>query len=186
MRIIAALVIFLAIGYSCTEAPIPKKRGYIRMDFPAHAYARAEPDCPFSFDVSRHAELQKTADSCHYRLWYPQLKGEVFLDYLPLNEENSLRELLDEMHRLAYQHEVKASAINTRATQVDSLDKFILEYKLGGNVASAYQFCITDSSKHFLRGALYFRTTPNRDSLNPALGYLEKDLDHLLASFRWN
>ncbi len=185
MRPFLASIICLFMITACTEAPVPKKRGYIRMNFPEHAYRLAQPDCPYQFEISTQAALQRTADACHFKLWYPEFKGEVFLNYLPINEDNSLRDLLDEMHRLAYQHEVKASAINTRSWQVDSLDKFVLEYKLEGNVASAYQFCVTDSTDHFLRGALYFRAQPNADSLRPVQQYVMHDLDHLLTTFRW-
>jgi gliding motility-associated lipoprotein GldD len=55
----------------------------------------------------------------------------------------------------------------------------------GVNVASMYQFYITDSSKHFIRGALYFDHAPNNDSLAPVIEFLKADIDHLIETFTW-
>jgi gliding motility-associated lipoprotein GldD len=58
-------------------------------------------------------------------------------------------------------------------------------FKVGGNAATAKQFFVTDTTRHFLRGALYFDTTPNEDSLSVVNQFLEKDMDHLINTFRW-
>jgi len=58
-------------------------------------------------------------------------------------------------------------------------------YDLKGNVASQSQFYVTDSTRHFLSGALYFETKPNYDSILPAINYIQKDMMHLIESLRW-
>ena len=58
-------------------------------------------------------------------------------------------------------------------------------FSLGGNTATANQFFITDSVRHFLRGALYFDATPNEDSLSIVNEFLKKDLEHLINTMRW-
>ncbi len=58
-------------------------------------------------------------------------------------------------------------------------------FNVGGNAASAYQFVATDSSRHFLRGALYFDVSPNADSLKPANDFLLQDMQHLFETLRW-
>lgn len=58
-------------------------------------------------------------------------------------------------------------------------------FKVGGNAATAKQFFLSDTTRHFLRGALYFDATPNADSLRPVQDFLQKDIDHLINSFRW-
>jgi gliding motility-associated lipoprotein GldD len=58
-------------------------------------------------------------------------------------------------------------------------------FKVGGNAATARQFFLTDSVKHFLRGALYFNATPNADSLKPVQDFLQKDIDHLINTLNW-
>ena len=55
----------------------------------------------------------------------------------------------------------------------------------GSKVASTYQFWVSDTTSHFLRGALFLDRTPNNDSLAPVLDYLQHDLRHLVESIRW-
>jgi hypothetical protein len=38
---------------------------------------------------------------------------------------------------------------------------------------------------HFLRGALYFNTAPNIDSMGPVVDFVKKDMDHLIETFQW-
>ncbi len=49
--------------------------------------------------------------------------------------------------------------------------------------ATAKQFFVSDSIKHFLRGALYFDTTPNADSLGIVNSFLQADMFHLINTF---
>jgi gliding motility-associated lipoprotein GldD len=58
-------------------------------------------------------------------------------------------------------------------------------FQLGGNVATANQFFLTDTTRHFLRGALYFNATPNADSLQPMSRFLQEDVRHLINTLRW-
>jgi len=58
-------------------------------------------------------------------------------------------------------------------------------FSVGGNAATAKQFFVTDSVKHFLRGALYFDASPNEDSLGVVNGFLQEDMKHLINTFKW-
>jgi gliding motility-associated lipoprotein GldD len=58
-------------------------------------------------------------------------------------------------------------------------------FKVSGNAATARQFFVTDSTSHFLRGALYFDSTPNADSLGVVNDFLEVDMKHLINTLRW-
>jgi gliding motility-associated lipoprotein GldD len=58
-------------------------------------------------------------------------------------------------------------------------------FTLKGNTATANQFFLTDSTHHFLRGALYFDATPNEDSLKIVNDFLKKDLEHLINTLKW-
>ena len=58
-------------------------------------------------------------------------------------------------------------------------------FSLGGNTATANQFFLTDSVRHFLRGALYFNAAPNADSLGVVNDFLKKDLQHLINTLKW-
>ena len=58
-------------------------------------------------------------------------------------------------------------------------------FSVGGNAATGKQFFVTDTTRHFLRGALYFDVAPQADSLNIVYDFLQKDLSHLINSFQW-
>ena len=80
----------------------------------------------------------------------------------------------------------KADAISDRLIIDRSRNLFGLAYSLeGSGAASPYQFFLTDSSSNFLRGALYFNTVPNNDSLQPVIDFIKKDIVHLFATFHW-
>jgi gliding motility-associated lipoprotein GldD len=61
-----------------------------------------------------------------------------------------------------------------------------LVYQISGSdAASTYQFYLTDSTKNFVRGALYFDLVPNNDSLSPVIEFLKKDIEHMIMTFKW-
>ena len=85
---------------------------------------------------------------------------------------------------MTYKHTTKATEIQ------DSLMKTPagltgVWFNVGGNAATAKQFFITDSTKHFLRGALYFDSTPNEDSLSIVNDFLQEDMRHLINTLKW-
>jgi gliding motility-associated lipoprotein GldD len=63
--------------------------------------------------------------------------------------------------------------------------KYGIFYELDGNTATNAQFYITDSTKHFLRGSLYFNAATNQDSIAPVLAYLKKDMLRLIETLEW-
>jgi gliding motility-associated lipoprotein GldD len=90
----------------------------------------------------------------------------------------------EDSRALAYKHTVKAEAINE--TRVEGKNKvYGVYYDIEGNTASAIQFVLTDSTKHFLRGALYFYNKPNIDSISPVVQFIQKDIEHLINTFQW-
>ena len=178
-------IILSTLLFACGEAPVPKPRGFIRHNFPSKSYKSFKGDCAYSMDIPSYSLLKKTENPCNFILWFPKYKAEVFLSYQEIDEKYSLQLLLDEMHGLTYQHQVKASAINAKTRTIPAENKLVLEYELEGNVASPYQFCVTDSVQHFLRGALYFRAKPNQDSTKPVEQYIRQDIDRLINSLEW-
>lgn len=183
------ILVFLCILflYACgRETPIPKPIGYFRIDLPAPKYQHKTPDCPFEFDISEFARLEMivdTAHSCWFNVAYPMLDARMYFTYKGV--DGDLREFIEEAHGLAFEHQIKANKITTRKIQDDSSKVYGLIYDLGGNVASPYQFYLTDSANHFLRGSFYFNARPNPDSSKPALDYVRNDLDRFIDSFEW-
>ena len=58
-------------------------------------------------------------------------------------------------------------------------------YYITGNAASQIQFHITDSTKNFIKGSLYFYAKPNYDSILPAVDYVKKDILRLVETLEW-
>ena len=177
------VVVFLA--SSCEdENRSPRPFGYFRIDLPEPAYSEIDIDCPYEFAISDQARVHlKDPEKCWINIYYPKNKATVYLTYVAL--DNNLKEQLDQTQQLTYEHQIKATRIDKTPIEMDSSNVYGLKYNLDGDVASYIQFYLTDSSTHFIRGALYFESYVNSDSLRPVVEYLDKDIDHLIQSFHW-
>jgi len=85
---------------------------------------------------------------------------------------------------MSYKHTYKASSIEDTLFRTP-LGISGIFFSVGGNAATAKQFFVSDSVKHFLRGALYFDTTPNEDSLGIVNAFLQEDMKHMINTLQW-
>jgi gliding motility-associated lipoprotein GldD len=183
------LSIVAALLTGCTKDYQPKPKGYNRLLIPEASYQPLPDSLPYFFEYSKHANLLNDTSWIRERHWveiyYPQLKANIHVTYKRIyNNEQLLREFLDDSYTLTAKHQIKANAINeTIATTPDGKVAVIAEIE--GDVPSQFQFTITDSTRNFLRGALYFNTTVQNDSLKPAIDYVKKDVMHLINTLRW-
>jgi gliding motility-associated lipoprotein GldD len=115
---------------------------------------------------------------------FPRFNGKIYISYKEIGK-NQFDSLVNDAFTMSYkQHTYKASAIEpVPFTTPNNLSG--IYFSLKGNTATANQFFITDSVKHFLRGALYFDAVPNEDSLRPVNNFLQKDLQHLINTLQW-
>ena len=58
-------------------------------------------------------------------------------------------------------------------------------FKIEGNVATETQFFLTDSSKNFIRGSLYFNNKVNPDSMAIIQKFIDQDIENLISTFEW-
>jgi len=180
--LLLACLLTLPALWSCEEEYLPKPKAFLRLSYPEAAYEPAVLNCPFSFEVSTQATAKELKD-CWVNINYPKLKASINLTYRPV--ENNLRELLIEAEKLTYNHAVKADLISAQPFINFEQHKFGALSEVTGNAASPLQFHVTDSSSHFITGAVYFAVKPNYDSILPAVKYIEKDLIHLMESLTW-
>lgn len=175
------------------ETYTPKPRGYARLDTPQHAYQHFDqPGFPYTFEYPVYGVISqdkaKLADVPDNPYWinidFPALNGTIFLSYKSIDPNQNLMRLLNDAHEMSYFHTKKADFINAPPFHTRHGVHGVM-YKVAGDVASAYQFFATDSTKHFLRGALYFNVSPNADSLKPITEFLRSDIEHLLGSLQW-
>ncbi|MCI0750811.1 MAG: gliding motility lipoprotein GldD [Flammeovirgaceae bacterium] len=168
---------------------MPKPLGYNRLVLPAHAYQNLPDTLPYMFQYSKHAKLLADTSWIRERFWieiyYPELKANVHVTYKRLmNRDSLLKEFLTDSYTLVAKHQIKASAID-EVKVITPSGKAALINEIEGEVASPFQFTMTDSTKNFLRGALYFNAKVNNDSLAPAIDYVKKDIMHLVNTVEW-
>lgn len=187
LKYILFLGFFMFLFFSCSQDYIPKPFGYFRIDLPDKKYQIYDAECPFTFEYPVYAEVKHSdlpgAELCWINVVFPDFKAKIHLSYKNIN--GNVNEIIEECRTMAYKHAVKADAIDEQI-YVDSANVvYGMLYQIKGNVASGIQFYVSDSIKHFLRGSLYFEVKPNKDSLAPVLGFIEKDIVQLIESVRW-
>jgi gliding motility-associated lipoprotein GldD len=165
----------------------PKPRGYSRIIFPKKEYRKFDSACAYNFEIPVYAEMSqkkiKNLQPCWYNLEFPQFKATIHLSYKPINK--NVDNFIDTMHYFAKKHQIKATGLEETVIVRDSAKVYGLLFDIAGNTASSLQFYLTDSTKHFLRGSLYFNTVPNIDSLKIVIDFIRQDVIHMINTTSW-
>ena len=182
----ALIFLFCAFTLSCGDPTTPKPKGEMRVSLPEHEYQKAEQNCPYIIEIPTYAFVvnkDRSDSSCWSDIRFPVQRATIHLTYRTV--DNRLAQLLDESLGLTYEHHILADNIEDKRIILPENDVYGTVSYVYGNVASNVQFYVTDSTKHFLRGSLYFNAPPNKDSLAPVVEHFKVDIDHLLGSVRW-
>jgi gliding motility-associated lipoprotein GldD len=167
----------------------PKPRGYFRVVFPQHSYQAYNSSCPYTFQYPRYAVIEpdqsKGAKSCWVNVQFPQFNATLHLSYEAVTSKAKFNELIEDAHTFAFKHTVKATGIDEGTIHYADRKVYGIYYTIDGNAASSAQFYLTDSTRHYLRGALYFNTEPKLDSIQPVLDFVKKDMAVMIKSFKW-
>lgn len=187
-RLFAFFCFFFGLSACQTEYQ-PKPKGYNRLILPEPSYQVTPDSLPYSFEYSTFATLQKDTSQVSEKdwveVWYPSLHATVHITYKKLDGSLTvLKEYLNDAYTLTAKHQIKAYAIEESISKTPS-GKTAVIAEIDGEVPSQFQFTLTDSSKNFLRGALYFNVKVQNDSLRPAIDYVKKDAMHLINSLMW-
>lgn len=188
--IISTIAMLLAVVLGgCQENFQPKPRAYFRIALPEKAYVHTADTLPYSFDIPVYASLIKDpepgAEASWTNLNFNQFNAKLHLSYKNVN--NNLPELLNDAYKLVNKHIPKANAINEKRFVNPEKHVYGVAYTIqGSDAASPFQFYVTDSTQHFLRGALYFNVRPNNDSLAPVIDFLSEDILHMIETLEWN
>lgn len=196
---------------SCNSVYTSKKRGYYKVDFPQKSYVKFEKaGVPYSFEYPAYATIVRdstyfdgSADNPYwYNVDFPQFGGRIFLSYKTIGGQslykvkmpngqykdslgkNQFEKMVNDAFKLTNKNmEVSADIKDSLIHTPNGLTG--IYFKVGGNAATARQFFLSDTTKNFIRGALYFDVTPNADSLKPVLEFLNEDIRHLINTFKW-
>ena len=181
------LLILVCFHYGCRERVVPKPRGFFRIDLPAKEYRLYDTICPFVFEYPVYGHISynvgKKSEPCWFNLEFPHYKAIIHFSYKPVNKD--LEVILKESYDYAYSHSIKADAITEQPWQNSNNKVYGILYDIKGNTASSIQFFLTDSTKNFLRGALYFYSEPDADSLAPVIKFFREDIVHMIETFKW-
>ena len=204
----AAILILLA---SCNSPYTPKPKAYYKIDLPERKYQLFEqPGYPYSFEYPVYGKVTRDStlfdDNPDNPYWinieFPQFSGRIYMSYKTIGGssvykvkgpggsyrdslvKNNFEGLREEAFKMTFKHTLKASSIDDSVFRTPGGVSGVY-FSVGGNAATANQFFVTDTVRHFLRGALYFDASPNADSLAPVNDFLKEDLKHLINSFKW-
>jgi len=190
IKILGVLVIAFAVS-ACNGGHdySPKPRGYFRIIFPKKEYQNYESGCPITFTYPKYAYIEpdktKGAKPCWLNMQFPDFKGTLHLSYEHINSKKEFDELIEDAHKLSFKHTVKATSIDEGIIHYPDRKVYGIYYTIDGNAASSVQFYLTDSTKNYIRGALYFNTEPRLDSIQPVLTFVKQDVNLMIKSFRW-
>ncbi len=186
-----AFIIITFVFSACTNNDyIPKPRGYFRIALPEKKYRLLDSIYPYSFEYPQYAVIEADPNRYAERNWinlqFPKYKGTLHLSYKAVTSDSILFQYFEDSRSFANKHIAKANDIEPIIIHNDAHAVYGLIYDITGTgVASTYQFCVTDSVHHFMRGALYFNFLPNNDSLLPVIDFIKKDIDHLIKTLQW-
>ncbi len=196
---------------ACNSTYTSKKRGYYKIDFPERKYVNFQKEgFPYTFEYPVYAQIIK--DTTYFDrdnqnpYWinvdFPQFGGRIFLSYKAIGGKSTYKvkqpdgtyidslginlfdNMVNDAFKLTNKNEPVASSIKDSLFRTQNGITGVF-FRVGGNAATAKQFFMSDTTTNFFRGALYFDVTPNADSLRPVVDFLQKDIDHLINTFRW-
>lgn len=202
---------FLLLFTACNSTYTSKRTGYYKIDFPERKYTPFQKEgFPYSFEYPVYAEIVK--DSTYFdqdaenpywiNIDFPRFGARIFLSYKSVGGKsvykvkqangtykdslgtNVFDLMVKDAFELTNKNQAVASSMNDSLFHTSNGITGVF-FRVGGNAATARQFYMSDTTKNFFRGALYFDVTPNADSLRPVLDFLQKDLDHLINTFKW-
>ena len=197
---------------SCNSVYTSKKAGYYKIDFPERKYLQFQKEgFPYTFEYPAYATVTK--DSTFFdanpenpywiNIDFPQFGGRIYLSYKIVGGKamykikqkdgtyrdstgiNQFDRMVNDAFNLTNKNESVASSIKDSLLHTANGITGVF-FRVGGNAATAKQFFLSDTTKNFIRGALYFDATPNVDSIRPVQDFLQADIDHLINSFKWN
>jgi gliding motility-associated lipoprotein GldD len=182
------LVVLLGLT-SCEKTWLPKPPGYNKIDLPAHSYAKLEGDYPYTLDFSNASQVEpdsfNLAETAWINLNYKDFGAKVHLTYKKIDGKTTKFETLsNDAFKLTAKHQIKAYGIEEGVLLTPNGYTAVVA-ELSGEVPTQFQFFVTDSTNHFLRGAVYFNTAMKNDSLAPVIEYIKIDMTHLMNSIKF-
>lgn len=179
---------------NCREIAIPKPKGYFRIDLPSKDYIKfngidsSSVHLPLSFEYPKYGNILYEpgvySEPGWFNIDFPFYNAKIYLTYKDV--KNDLADLMEQTYMMNVKNHIsKADAINEVLIDYPDRKVYGILYDLKGSTATAVQFFVTDSTKHFFRGSLYFSAVPNPDSLAPVNEFFRADIIHMIETLKW-
>ena len=187
-KVFFTLVIFLILA-SCEQNSLPKPQGYNRIDLPEHLFLSLNEGYPYTLEYSESSRIEKDSFNLNEITWinlnYADFGAKVHLTYKRIDGiKVDFKKLSQDAFKLTAKHQKMAYGIE-EGILVTPQGYTGVVAELEGEVPTQFQFFVTDSTQHFLRGALYFNTAMKNDSLAPVIEYIKADMAHLMNSVKF-
>lgn len=206
-----SVIISAVFFFSCNSPYVSKKRGYFKIDLPQHSYQKFEREgFPYSFEYPVYGDIIQ--DSTYFdsnpenpywiNIDFPKFNGRLFLSYKEIGGKvfykiklpdgkykdsfaiNEFDKMVDDAFKLTNKNDVVSTSIKQSLITTPNNVSGVF-FKVGGNAATAMQYFLSDTTKNFIRGALYFSVSPNSDSIKPVQDFLQVDIEHMINTFKW-
>jgi gliding motility-associated lipoprotein GldD len=191
--LIPGIIVVLSIACFRDNNYTPKPRAYPRVEFPEKKYRDFNEDyCPFTFEYPVYGEVQQETrflneaplHPCWFDIWFSKFNARMHFSYYQINDTTRVEKLINDAFTIA-------NKINQRSNYMDEV-KVANQYQVGGLIleftgpaASPMHFFLTDTTQHFLKGALYFNTQIKPDSLAPISNFIKEDIAQMINTFQW-
>lgn len=195
-----ALFLFTLLSLSLMqcEDPVyaPKPRAYPKVEYPEKSYQTFQEDyCKMTFEYPTYAKIEQdkyffgeaAPNECWFNVIFPDFDAVLHCSYVQIDQQkNNIEILQKDAFKMTDWHTKKASYVEDAFFE-NKQRAIGMTFDVDGPVASPLQFYLTDSlqQKHFIRGAFYFNSRAEPDSLAPILTFIKKDIQVMLQSFEW-
>lgn len=193
------IICFLA---ACKEEPIfyPKPRLFPKVEFPTGKVISFQKDyCPFTFEYSDFMKYEQdtvfltkgAANPCWFNLSYDGFNSDIHFTYTDISAKNpeeraqKVYKVYRDAYKLSDEHDRKANLNEDLIINIPERNVYGVLYNIEGDVASSFQFILTDSVQHAIRASLYFRSVPKQDSMAPIVDFMKTDIMNMINSFHW-
>ena len=192
---VIAFVIFTIITIYFTKNLIfqqefnPKPPTYLKVNLPMHHYHNEMVACFLNVSSADIFTLKKVSTDylgqCAQEIDLGPINGTLYLYYKGFNTRDSLGTLINLSNDMVDDHKIKADKIDFEQIIDRKRKVYGTFFTFKGNVATNFQFYLTDSVSHFVRAEVLLNCRPNYDSLRPTLDYLKIDLLKFVNTLEW-
>ncbi len=188
--IFLTIIILSLVFISCGQNGTPLPRGYFRIELPEKEYQQFDTTFPYSFSYPVYGEVipdqRADAEPWWADVVFPSFRASLHLSYKTIDEPEQLYDYIEDGRNFVNRHIPKATGFQENLYSNEETNVYGILYEIRGReAASPMQFYLTDSTKHYLRGSLYFNVTPNNDSLAPVIRFLADDIRILMETLEW-